>query len=84
MSQTAINNSILTPLTGAIRLETSLNQMQVYDGSSWVVINGQTIPFKKQQSIESLCEKHPGLAELKKELDEAQQKFDAYLALIRE
>ena len=84
MSQTAINNSISIPLTGTIRLETTLNQMQVYDGSNWIAINGQTLPFKKQQSIESLCEKHPGLAELKQELDEAQQKFDAYLALIRE
>jgi len=27
---------------------------------------------------------HPGLSELKKELDEAQQRFDAYLALLRE
>jgi hypothetical protein len=38
----------------------------------------------EKQSVENLCKIHPGLQELKNQLDEAQKKFDVYLTLVKE
>lgn len=85
---TATSRSDTTALVGALRFNGTLREIEVYNGASWgalTTLAGRSpYPIKKEESIDSLCDRHPGLAELKKELDAAQEKFDAYLALIRE
>jgi hypothetical protein len=58
----------------------------VYDGSHWVELTTTSaiLNIPKTVRVTDLCEQHPGLKELNQELDEAQEKFDAYLALVKE
>lgn len=40
--------------------------------------------YAEKDEDDRLCAKHPGLAELRKELNEAQEKYDAMKALVQE
>ena len=69
------------PIAGDVYFDTKAGNAFLYDGKDWVM----TFDSKSsQRSITELCIKYPGLLDLKKQLDEAQAKFDAFLALIEE
>ena len=72
-----INNSSTYPAVGATKFDVKSQRYFIFDGKVWIMM------FDNHTSIFDLCRKHPGLKELKQELDEAQEKFDAYLALVR-
>lgn len=78
MSQIATHNNTAI---GSLRINNSV--IEIFDGTCWSNVKDTIYPSKPQQSVESLCKVHPGLEELKKELDKAQEKFDVYLALVR-
>ena len=76
--------------TGQFRLSEN-NKFEIYDGTQWVLAaNGGTMKSHWDEaestmlSDSELCEKHPGLAELREELREAREKYEAYRALCQE
>lgn len=69
------------PVTGDIVTD-DFGILRVYDGRNWRDLQSGAVIV--EQTINDLCTKHPGLAELKRELEEAQHKFDVYLALVKE
>jgi len=83
MKKVAINSNIGTnPPTisniGDLRFDNKANGFAIYDGTNWCNLE------EIQESVDELCKMHPGLAELKKEVEHAQQKFDMYLLLVKE
>jgi hypothetical protein len=66
-----------TPAIGTMWFDNWVGQFTFFTGLSWE-------PVVEKQSVENLCKIHPGLQELKNQLDEAQKKFDVYLALVKE
>ena len=73
----------LNPVVGTYWMDMNTCTGYVYNGAQWLSI-GVSMPASPGPSIDDLCEMHPGLAELRAELKEAQEKFEAYLALVRE
>jgi hypothetical protein len=71
------------PARGEMYFDNATRDYQIYDGVRWHTLMSVTLNAK-EFSVEELCDKHPGLADLKRELDEAKEKFDAYLALVKE
>jgi len=61
-------------------------KMKIYTGQAWVAVGEMT----EEQKEDMLCDKHPGLKELRDLRDlnpdsiEAQEKFAAYKALVKE
>ena len=75
-----------SPIRGEMYVDLNTSTNWIYDGITWVTIHpniSTPFEFPVGPSVEELCEKHPGLKELKDELDEAQAKFDSYLILVR-
>ena len=69
------------PIAGDVFYDTKIGNAFLYDGKDWIMtFDGES----SKQSITKLCLKHPGLLDLKTQLDQAQEKFDAYLALVKE
>ena len=77
-----------TPTVGQIWLDTQDNEIKIFDGIGWVTIDPNSsaaMTWRDEQEYEkSLCEKHPGLKELKDQLDEAKEKYEMYKALVQE
>lgn len=68
-----------TPALGSIYFSKVRGDYMIFTEGGWVTVrSGQT------NENELLLEKHPGLAELKKELDEAKERYEAYYALCKE
>lgn len=60
--------------------------VRVFDGTYWVELHSM-MPAASQErkyTDDELCKLHPGLEQLKKEVKEAQERYDAYLALVKE
>ena len=74
------------PVTGQMFFDVANSQYLIYTGSNWVEITNATpiLNIPGTVRVEDLCETHPGLKELKQQRDEAQEKFDAFLALVKE
>lgn len=70
------------PYMGQVYFDINKNCSYLYDGTNWVHLLGDPA-VKIYQSPDYLCTLHPGLAQLKQELDTAQEKFDAYLTLVK-
>lgn len=72
------------PSIGEMYYDTEKNATFVFTGQDWALFGSELEKYNTSISIEKLCELHPGLDELKKELDNAQERFDAYLILVKE
>lgn len=84
---TVVSKPTPSPIAGEVYVDTKTGKSLVYDGRFWIEITTFASPGAEmwnENSVEVLCEKHPGLAELKENLDEATEKFQAYLALVKE
>ncbi len=57
----------------------------IYDGRAWVAAMDNMFQSNgvDDNSDSELCDKHEGLAELKSQLDEAKEKYEAYKALVK-
>lgn len=73
--------------TGTIRHNTHTGFVEIHDGTKWKQINSNMWDFyepSEELTDAELCEKHPALRELKNNLKEAQEKYDAFRELCRE
>lgn len=75
---TASLSTAINPVAGQVVIDPNSLIAHQFDGKKWVQFS-HVVP-----TVDQLCEQHPGLAQLKSELDAAQAKFDAYLALVKE
>ena len=75
--------AMANPLVGEIYYNQAEGKIKTWDGSKWITISdyGYGTSNYEDTREELLRKKHPGLAELWEELKEAQEKYDAYLAL---
>lgn len=73
------------PVIGQVRYNVSLRTMDIFNGTAWynIGVYAPSVPEAKIYSEEELCAMHPGLLQLKKDLEIAQDKYNAYLALVR-
>ena len=86
---TFLQGPVNNPVVGQYYYDTNTMNMFVYDGNRWVEISSGPSDLSHWSDVhlsdeDVLCEKHPGLAELKKELEEAKEKFEAFKALVKE
>jgi len=80
------------PVIGQMYVDKVDYRTKIFNGRFWecfnsvstsaLVFNGSA--RNEAAYEEELCEKHPGLKELKEQLKEAQEKFAAYKALVQE
>ena len=81
-----------TPVIGSMYINENTYQMMVYDGKAWVGLTDQAtaglaLNWQVMSEIskeELLLQKNPGLAELKREAEEAIAKYEAFYALCKE
>lgn len=78
----------ITPTVGQIWLDTQDNEVKLFNGLAWIKVDPNSAAgmlWRDEQEYEkALCEKHPGLKELKEQLDEAKEKYEMYKALVQE
>lgn len=80
----------LNPIIGQVYIDPTTLQQMAWSGRSWVAIDPGTFMSQEDESAreaaleEELCNKHPGLQELKEQLEEAREKFEAFKALVKE
>jgi hypothetical protein len=76
------------PVAGSMYFDVQTASHLLYTGKAWVRLADQTSSMLGNnyaiREEEVLIAKHPGLAELKRELDEAKEKYDAFYALVKE
>ena len=81
-------HSMVNPVVGSMYFDCITHQQMLYTGKAWVRLTDQTSSMLGNnytiREEEVLIAKHPGLAELKRELDEAKEKYDAFYALVKE
>lgn len=68
------------PTVGEYWVDIPTGQLYMFTGATWL----KASIGNNALELDYLIKIHPGLAELKEEVDAAQEKFDAYLALVKE
>lgn len=80
--------SMINPVVGSLYFDCNMHQHLLYTGKDWVRLADHTSSMlgcgNEIREEEVLISKHPGLAELKREADEAVEKYLAYYALVKE
>ena len=74
------------PVIGSVYIDKDTMQTKVFDGKDWFSLTDAEA-YEANHNItkeEYLLKKHPGLAQLKREADEAIEKYKAYYALCKE
>lgn len=82
---TFIGNLAINPTTGIVGQlyrNTITNEMLIYTDAGWMPLLDKVIDATLSE--EQLCDKHPGLRQLKNELDDAKEKFESFKALLME
>jgi len=82
------------PRQGQMYVEPLTFRSMMFDGTQWVELaldpnSMEMMSWQEEVAYEALieaelCAQHPGLKELKDQLDEAREKFEAYKALVKE
>jgi hypothetical protein len=78
------------PIIGSMKVDTNNYQITVYDGKDWVSITDERVILSSDTTgfhvveEEHLFAKHPGLADLRREADEAIARYETYYALCKE
>ncbi len=72
------SNIAQTPIQGQILFDHITGTFKTY-----IVSTGWVDIVDEEVTDDRLCELHPGLAELRAALRDAQEKYDAYKALVR-
>lgn len=80
------NGRPASPATGSMMYDALTHTYQVFDGSQWRQVTAEMMPNPSYQMTEDerLCMENPGLADLKRQLDEAKEKYEAFKALVKE
>ena len=74
-----------SPCEGQMYYDTREATQKVYFNGAWVPVMASPMqPLYPEPSDDELCAKNEGLAELKKELEEAKERYEMYKALIKE
>lgn len=77
-----------TPVVGSMYFDDHNHEYMVYTGSNWMNVANMSsdffVPSRINAEEEILLLTNPGLAELKQQAEEAEEKYRAYLALCKE
>ena len=75
-------------VAGQMRYDTANQTLSVFDGSAWIMLDSNSMSamnYRDSVTYEKeLCDKHPGLKELKEQLDAAKERYEMYKALVKE
>lgn len=75
------------PVIGSLMFDDNTCMFQVFNGSKWTQVSPEAmadVDYRSMTEDERLCAANPGLAELKNQLDEAKEKYEAFKALVKE
>ena len=76
-----------SPVMGSMVYDSQTHTFKVFDGTNWLNVTAEMMPnvyYRGMTEDERLCAENPGLADLKRQLDEAKEKYEAFKALVKE